>query len=420
LKFLILTAAFGTGHNQVAEALEEAATREGNTAEVYDWMASGFPALSSVLTRGFLQLLSTAPSLYRMAYSRAEFPGPVDGFKHTTLGAIGRLLWPKLALLMARVQPDVILCTHPFPLGVMTILRRRYQFQAPVMGVLTDFASHSFWIHEGVNQYYVASQKMVATMVAQGVAPHRVHATGIPIRETFAEPPNREDAAITLGLDPKRPTVLLMGGGLGMGPMREMVTEACKVSLPLQVLVVTGHNQRLYEELQTLAARLAGTSITLRLFGYVPYIHTLMAASDLLVTKAGAVTASEALAMGLPMLLLHPIPGHEERNQSALVATGAAREIASPADIPQTLHQFFTDRLDADRMHTAAIRAGQPHAARNLIRLVVDTRLEGVSAEHDMVMVGGNLDNASAGANPLFTAIGAIWRRKPGGTGPYL
>lgn len=367
MKLLVMTAAFGTGHNQVAQALVEAAVDGGHSAEVVDALVAGAPLLGPLLTGGFIQLLKTAPGLYGLAYDHGELPGRLDGVKHGSIQALGGLLWPRLSPILAQVQPDVVVCTHPWVLGVMAALRRLGRVRVPVVGVLTDFASHAFWQHPGVDAYCVASPDMAATMMRQGVPSSRLHVTGIPIRSMFSSAPQRLAAATALGLDPTRSTVLIMGGGLGLGPMQAVVKAVTHTALPLQVVVITGYNERLYGQLAPLAAGLAGTPTSLHLYGYVPDVARLMAASDLLVSKPGAVTAAEALALGLPMLLVEPIPGHEERNQAALVGLGAACAVPSPAAIPHVLRQLFTQPETLLGMRNAALRAGAPAAAWRVI-----------------------------------------------------
>ncbi|MGE5675908.1 MAG: MGDG synthase family glycosyltransferase, partial [Mycobacterium leprae] len=119
MRFLVVTASFGTGHNQVADALAGAAVQGGDTAEICDALAVSMPTVNALFTRGFIQLLTTAPGLYRLAYNQAEIPGRWAGIKHSSLGTMGRVMWPKLLPLLTRFQPDAILCTHPFPLGAM-------------------------------------------------------------------------------------------------------------------------------------------------------------------------------------------------------------------------------------------------------------------------------------------------------------
>lgn len=361
---LVMTAAFGTGHNQVAGALAEASTEAGHTVGVIDTFAAGAPLVGKCLTGGFIQLLHAAPGLYRSAYLRTEVPGQSDRLRRLSMEALTQLLWPRLKPLLAGARPDVVLATHPFVLGVLANLRQKGRLQAGLAGVLTDFAPHAMWVHPGVDAYYVATADMAATMTSQGIDGRRVQVTGIPIRQVFSGAPARAAAALDLGLDPARPTVLLMGGGLGLGPMGEMVAAARTAGLPLQILAVTGHNRRLYEQLR------AGAPEALRVYGYVPYVHRLMAASDLLVSKPGAVTAAEALALGLPMLLVEPIPGQEERNQAALVARGAARVVPSPGALAAALRQLLSDPEDLAAMRRAAYRAGEPGAARQVIQHV--------------------------------------------------
>jgi processive 1,2-diacylglycerol beta-glucosyltransferase len=367
LKFLIMTAAFGTGHNQVAIALADAAVEAGHAATVIDALAVGAPYVSKWMTSGFIRLLNSAPGLYRAAYTRMEVPGQLDIMKSAGIATLTKLIWGPLSALLGREQPDVIVCTHPFVLGVLAYLRRTGRLHTHLAGVLTDFAPHALWLHAGVDMYYVARPEMVNTMAAQGVDPQRFQATGIPIRPAFMSAPQRLAAARELGLDAARPTVLMMGGGLGLGPMREMIAAARQAALPLQILAVTGHNQRLYAELAPLCGLMPGTETSVHLYGYVADVHRLMAASDLLVSKPGAVTTSEALALGLPMLLMPPIPGQEERNAAVLVASGAARPVPEPAALAAALRELLSDPAALLAMRQAARATAQPRAARLVV-----------------------------------------------------
>lgn len=368
MKFLIMTAAFGTGHNQVANALAEAVSVLGHTADVVDALAVGSPLVSKCLTGGFIQILNKAPVIYRVAYDRTELPGHLDGLKRISVGTLTKLIWPRLKELLAHTQPDVVVGTHPFVLGVLANLRRTGRLRCRLAGVLTDFAPHGMWLHAGVDMYYVATPNMALTMARQGLDARFVHVTGIPIRGVFTQTTERAAAALELGLDPAKPTVLMMGGGLGLGPMREMVAAAHNAGLPLQILAVAGHNRRLYAQLEPLTRPVAGNPAAVHLYGYVPYVHRLMAVSDLLVSKPGAITASEALALALPMLLMEPIPGHEERNQAALVASGAARAVGSPTELTTALRELFADPAALEAMRRAAQRTAEPSAAQLVVQ----------------------------------------------------
>lgn len=374
MRVLILTAAFGTGHNQVAEALREAAVGAGQSADVVDALAVSLPKMNRWLTGGFIQLLARAPGLYRLAYNGAENPGSwSDGLKESSMQALARIMWQGMSGVLAQTQPDVILCTHPFPLGVLAAWRRQRRISVPVVAVLTDFAAHSFWVHGGVDQYHVATAETAASLAAEGVPEEMIHVSGIPVRHGFGAAPDRAPAMAELGLDPARPTVLVMGGGLGLGPLPGVMQSLLAAPYPLQTVLVAGHNQRLLARLEPLVQAANGHA-SARLLGYVSQIDRLMAAADLIVTKPGAVTASEALALGVPMLLVDPIPGHEERNQEALVAAGAARSLALPEQAGAAVAGILADGVALSRMARAARLMGRPHAARQVIEQVA--RLE--------------------------------------------
>lgn len=367
MRFLVMTASFGTGHNQVAAALAEAAGESGHNACVIDALAEGLPLFGSCLTNGFIQLIKTAPGLYRSLYTHSECADQFRALRSGAMRLLAGMIRPSIAPVVEQFRPDVVLCTHPFVLGAMSHLRRQGRLGVPVAGVLTDFAPHGFWLHPGVDEYFVATAEMAREMISRGIEPQRLCVTGIPVRPAFTRACDRQAAARSLGLDPGRPTILIMGGGLGLGPVREAVAAACLTSVPVQIVVVAGQNAGLQAELLPLAHTQHGNGTCIQVHGYVPFVDRLMAASDLLISKPGAVTAAEALGLGLPMLLLSPIPGHEERNQAVLTASGAARALGCVEELPVLLTRLLLEPKGLAAMRRAARQMGRPEAARSVI-----------------------------------------------------
>ncbi len=341
-RVLILSADFGAGHLQAARAIASACVQSRPTTAVH--VVNIATPLLSLISSGYLTLLQTAPAAYRQLY---HAPG---GSAASTL--IRAALLRAVRHEVTRFRPTAIIATHPFPGAAAAYLRRRGELQATVSMAVTDFIPHPLWVQRGVDRYFVASPEAAAHLGARGVAPDRITVSGIPIRLEFAGAPVRQ-------ADNTR-HVLVMGGGLGLGPIVDAVASI--TDLPhgqLRVTVVCGKNQDLLRQLH---GRF-GADPRLEILGYTDRIPGLMASSDLLVTKPGGITCSEALAVGLPMLLLRPLPGQEEENASHLVATGAAAVTAEEriGDAAASLLFGAPERLHSVRQ--CALAAGQPHAA---------------------------------------------------------
>lgn len=307
-RILILSANFGSGHLAAARAIVALCRAVNPTCEVEPVQVQS--PLLSLVTWGYLRLIDWTPSLYRKLYHM-----PVGwGLRTFVRLAVGRAVRREIA----RLRPDVIVGTHPFPAGVAAYLRHTGQLNTPVMMALTDFLPHGFWIHQGVDRYCVSSETALEDLVKMGVDRSRIVVTGVAIRPEFGE--RNGVAGSHPGGGPLR-RVLVMGGGLGLGPIAEAVRALVAIPQPdLRVTVICGTNTSLRQQLRDLF----GADSRIAVVGFTSEVAGHMAESDLLVTKPGGITCSEAMALGLPMLLLSPLPGHEEDNAAYLVQTGAA------------------------------------------------------------------------------------------------
>ena len=182
-------------------------------------------------------------------------------------------------------------------------------FDAPILAVQTDFHAEPPWVQPEIDAYCVASEEARKQLTGWGVSPNRVLLCGIPVDPAFSLPFEKAELARALGLDARRPVVLVMGGGMGPAPLDEIIASLEVCRLPLQVIAVAGRNRELRERLERLQGRVA---LDLHLFGWTDTVPELMAVADLLITKPGGLTASETLALGFPVILQPPLPGPAE------------------------------------------------------------------------------------------------------------
>lgn len=366
---LVLVATYGNGHVQAARALTEAvlSERPGTRVGTLDFFELVNPVLNAAARTAYMYSVRSAPALWREFYTRTGQVRP-DSFWQRRLYHLG---FGALRQVVQAARPRVVISTHPTPGGVMAQLRE--EGHAPgVAGVtvITDYVLHSQWVHPSTDLYLAPCAEVADELVAKGVRPDRVLVTGIPIRPHFSRPVDRQAVRERLGLKPWPPVVLVMTGAFGM--MRGAVA-ACRavahLGVPVQVVLVTGHDRRLY---RALSSTLAEAPNRVVLLGYVEAIHELMAASDLLVSKAGGLTVSEALAVGLPVVVYAPIPGQEEGNAAYLVRHGAGAVAPSAEEVGRLVETLVRDDERRLSMAERARHISRPDAAARGARAVLD------------------------------------------------
>lgn len=373
MRVLIATVTAGGGHVAAAAALEEA-WRESRPEDALERLDLGrffSPLHRKVYSQGYLQVADHAPELWGMLFKqtdRPELARKLSRWKRAFPSASRS----KFTRHLAKFDPDVVLCTHYLPLEALGKLKRRLAGDAPgeaatpfVASVVTDFEAHALWMDDCVDLYCVAAEQTRARLIARGAEPARVVATGIPISPRFSLRVDPARARRSLGLRDDLPVVLVLSGGFGMGPVAECVAELDKVSKPFQVVVVTGKNQELRRELATQDRR-----HPTHVLGFATNMPELMAVADLILSKPGGLTTSEALAMGKPLFIVNPIPGQEAANSDFLLEQGAGAKVNRVEDLPFRVEQLLGSRKLTE-MGRAAKALGRPKAAKEICVQVV-------------------------------------------------
>ena len=234
----------------------------------------------------------------------------------------------KLRGLIEGFVPDVICCTQAFPALIMANFKKRAAknskiVSTPIVGVLTDYSPHWYWVHADIDLYVVPSAEIAEILISRGVKQEKIRVLGIPIDpKFFVERVDKKAVLKKMGLEESRPVILLMGGSKGLGPIREIVIGLSdRFHSSLQLIVVCGRNLRLKKEIQK---EIEFSRCPIKVLGYIENINELMEISSLIITKPGGQTVSESLTCGLPMILINPIPGQEILNARFLVKRGMA------------------------------------------------------------------------------------------------
>ncbi|CAM3026353.1 glycosyltransferase [Paenibacillus sediminis] len=343
-KILILSGTLGDGHNQAAQAILEAARfyRPGAEVEIVDFLEWTHPYLHTFGKFCYLQWVKGLPSLYGYLYRKTR-----DDNKLSSLfKSIKSFSTDKMLRLLQEIKPTVVVSTFPGAAAAMSFLKSNLMTDIPTVTVITDYTDHSYWVHPFTDRYIVGAEHVKQALLKHHVPDERIVVTGIPIKLSFTYSYDRIMLRDKYGLDRERPIVLVMGGGDGLiGKQFLSFIVANELLTSVQFIIVCGRNERLR---QSLVQELCDVDDDIRervlVTGFVNHVHELMALSDLIVTKAGGLTVSEALALELPMILYRPLPGQEQANSAYLVNLGVALEASNASDLKKRLQQVTEDK----------------------------------------------------------------------------
>ncbi len=275
------------------------------------------------------------------------------------------------------MDPDAIVATHFLPVDVCSAGKRAGWLRAPLVAVVTDWHPHRIWLSRWCEAVVVGTREAAAVCQRRGIDSQRLHIAGIPIAQAFGASMDQAALQRQLDLDPERLTALVTSGGTTVGQFEHVVDALMQLEavLPqrLQLLVVCGEDEGARRRL---AHRAQSSVMPLRVFGFVENMAELMAASDLIVAKAGGLTISEALARELPLVLYHVIPGQERMNARYAAQAGAAVVAPRPTDVARCVRRCVEEPAYLGQLRGAAQALGRPHAAAEIVTRVVKPLLD--------------------------------------------
>ncbi len=268
-------------------------------------------------------------------------------------------------------HPRLIIATHNFPVGAVGEMKRRGLYSGAAATIITDHFVHSHWIHPGIDLYLVASERVQQELIKRCIPAERIIVTGIPIDSAFGVEHDRTQLRRQMGLAKDLPMVLVMGGMAGIvGGMVDVCSILSRFPVPLQAVIITGKNSKMRERLKSIAT---GAQHPIYVKGFVDDLPTWMGAADILISKSGGLTVSEAMASQLPMLIYRPYPCQEEANARYLVGEGAAMWASDCAHLEIQLLQILSQPQLLAQMKRAASKLSKANAAQRAA-MVLSTR----------------------------------------------
>jgi len=372
-KILLLTGSLGDGHIQAANAIMEAAKLRCPEVEIIsvDFMEWVHPQLHVVGQFCYLQWVKNLPSMYGYFYRKTRS----DNRWSILFKKIRSFRTYRMMELLRSVEPTRVVSTFPGAAAAMSFLRSTGLTDVPTATVITDYTDHSYWIHPFTDRYLVGADHVKDALLKYGVPGSQIEVTGIPIRQSFSRSYDRGELFKKYGLNPDKSVVLVMGGGCGLiGKSMLSQLQSGNLTEKVQYVIVCGRNKKLQMSLEEELLRMGDAEFNLhnfRITGYVNEVHELMALADLIVTKPGGLTVSEALSLELPMLLFKPLPGQEQDNAAFLVGAGAALEATNERELTGFLQQVLANGKHLIRMKEAAQLISRKHSAASAFEAIM-------------------------------------------------
>ncbi|MBU1090248.1 MAG: hypothetical protein KKC42_00170, partial [Candidatus Omnitrophica bacterium] len=232
-----------SGHHSASLAIENAIRKLSPDSEIMNLNAFNYtnPISEKIVNRLYMSVIKRTPRVWDYLYDNPRVAKNINKMKDT----IHKFNSPKLKKLFERFKPDIVLCTQAFPCGMVADFKKTYNSNIPLIAVLTDYIPHAYWVYDTINYFITPSEEISQRLINKGVTIDRIKPLGIPFNYQFNTNISKEKIMQEIGLNPKVPTIMLMGGGQGLGPIKAIVKSLEKVNGELQEIVVAGTNRML-------------------------------------------------------------------------------------------------------------------------------------------------------------------------------
>lgn len=366
MKALIFSVSAGGGHTHAAEAIEKHILLNDPLAQVkiIDTIKYINPILDKVVIGSYLRSLKLSPAIFGKLYNFTE----TDDSLANVSSRIIEILIYRLIPLIDEFKPDVLITTHPFSTEMVSILKLKKKVSAASVAILTDYAPHNFWLHDGIDAYVVSNCDMVSEMVNRGISRDIVFDFGIPINPDFISTFDRSTTLKSLDLNPNKLTLLLMGGSLGMGKITNVYEQLQQIETDIQIIIITGKNKKLHTQLLDIQEESVKST---RVIGFTNEVNKYMQACDLLITKPGGLTITEAIISKIPMAIFSAIPGQEEKNAEFLIKHNLAISLGDGKNCKQLIDNLLQSDILLKSMKENCYTYSKPNSGTDTYNLLL-------------------------------------------------
>lgn len=355
-----------SGHRCASLAIEKALRELDGDVQTHAIDAFNYisPYWGKLISALYLFVIKVVPRLWDYLYDNEDILRRVRKVR----SLIHKINEEKIKKLFDQFSPDIVVCTQAFPCGMVADYKHQHNLNIPLMGVLTDYAPHLYWLNDFVDFYVVPALEIKQRLMQRGIPQERLKILGIPIDAKFRNQSNREQTFRRLRLDPNLPVILIMGGGQGLGPIKKIVHTLDELSHAVQLVVVCGTNRLLYKWLKKNKTNFNKHGF---ITGYTDQIDDLMTISSFIVSKAGGLSSAEALSKALPIIIVNPLPGQESQNTQFLLEAGVALKADSFRKLQSLAEELLSDTTKLDELRKKARAISCADSALKIAQLIL-------------------------------------------------
>ena len=370
MKILIFYAAYGGGHLSAAKSIKQYLDDNYTDVEtkLVDCVEYINKGLNTITTFAYKEMAKKAPWAWGEIYDHSQ----KGAMSHISSGA-NRFMSIKLYKLFEEFQPDIVISTHPFASQMTAYLKEKNKTNCKLVSIMTDFASHDQWLvgSDYIDYIFVSHEGMKKEIIKKGIPASKIHATGIPLSNRFLEHFNRKEIKASFDLEYSKKTILFFGGGeFGLGKEKTLkILQAFidNIKDEYQIIAISGKN----EKMQAKFEELVGNNPDVQVYGYTNEVPELMSISDLVVTKPGGLTITEALASGLPIVVINPIPGQEVENAEFLERKGVAVWIRKTEDPYEAVKELLDNPEQIKHMKIRSKLMAKRNSTRDICKIIM-------------------------------------------------
>jgi len=366
-KILLMYISEHSGHHQASIALEKAIlSKEPNSVVLnIDAFKYANPILEKIIHKAYMRVIKKQPEIWGYLYDNPKVIKKTQWIRNFINDTNSK----KISGFIEKFKPDVVACTQAFPCGIFANYKKKYKKITPLVGILTDYAPHSYWIYDDVNIYVVPSAETGQALLKKGVTENKIRILGVPIDPLFAISGDKNKICGEMNVSPDLPIVLVMGGTHGIGPDEKMVKALDASERDFQIIVITGINEQLFKKTKDIASR---SKKKITALGFVNNVHEIMEIAGAIITKPGGLTTAEALAKSLPIIIINPLPGQEDFNTKTLTTSGSAIKASDESDAVRLLEGLLTDPAKLNKMRAWMKANAKPHSSEDIAELLLN------------------------------------------------
>ena len=362
MKTLIFSCHTGEGHNSAADAVFEELVSRNESCEMLEALTFTKQRTNKMVTSFYNSIIVKAPTVFGWIYKAGDLyrsTGLTSPVYYANAHYAKRLLE-----YIQEHQFDVVVSTHLYPMEALTYLKKKQLLQTKCYGVLTDYTCIPFFEETDLDCYFLSHADLISECVERGMKKEHLVATGIPVHKGFSEPMSKEQARSLLAIPQDKKMYLIMTGGMGCGKILELCTELLKNPKPdLLLYVLCGRNASLKQELDNLSQKNAGVQA----IAFTDKVAVYMKAADILLTKSGGISSTEAAVANIPFIHVMPIPGCETENTAFFSKKGMSLYAKTTKEAAMLADSLIENTNQAERMCAMQRQQINPHAAADIV-----------------------------------------------------